>query len=409
MPTIGEAATINGDDETLDGRAKRLWMALVGKCTGLGIPVRKVGSAEGYLYNGSINAIAGEVWPHLLVKDGRESPVSKSFVATLKNHLKGNKNVNFDVVRGSLFVSAIYHEPKVKTGRGNPISFIVEPDEMSILDKSKKIWTSARNYCSNKNRPVQVIEGVSFWECDKPLNYFVKGQFPELHDYERQKKPIYDFLRSTTNAVNVGSKTDESMKDGEHHWLIRDDWCEAGTKVVFRSPKAPDSIDKRAARLTEKEAGEDRVPAPVVVTTKATPEATPVPDPVPAPKPTPPVEEEIKCPHDGCSYVAKGVNSLNAHSKVHRTPAALKQVIEAVEQGIKDAAKVTALTTKVESLTDDLARTKAELDIARTQGDASTLIELLTDVLSKCSNGTISPMRAVADVDDLLRTMKGQK
>src|SRR4051812_20271898 len=127
MPSIGESAHFTGDDNTLDGRAKTLWAALVAECTRRKIPVRRTPHGEGYLWNGSLQAVAAVVWPNLRSTKGKSGSPNASFVSTIRNHLKSNKNVIFAQDRGQLFISAVYHEPKVKQDRVQPVGYLTAP------------------------------------------------------------------------------------------------------------------------------------------------------------------------------------------------------------------------------------------------------------------------------------------
>lgn len=477
MPALGESAHISGgDDNSVDSRAKRLWFEMVQECTKRKIPIRRTPHGDGYLWNGSLQAMAIQVWPNLM-QGGRMATPQKSFIAEIRNHLKANKNVLVSPERGQLFISAEYHEPKTKkktTRQTETLS--TNTAEMTVIDRARAVWAKARAHAGEKNCDTVEYEGVLFWKVEKPLAYFINAVLPDLHSWEGGRAPIYDFLRSTCNAVNISR---DPTTDSEHAWLIRDSWSEASTVVIFRSVN-PDRIDQRAAKLTPHEAGEDREPAPVEVRhIEARPEATTEEETVSE-------EPTFPCPEPGCGQSFKSQNSLNAHRASHSkgkpippgqgfivlpdgrvkcdecdatfkeaasipghkkqhynerrdaeierlkrdnrrlrnlktddvditTEAALRHLTEQVENAMDANAKIAGLNEQVSKLRDDLLAARdalkekeAELAEASTKkdGDSSTILDLLQGIVDQVNSGKIAPIRGMADVDDLLRTLR---
>lgn len=485
MPSIGEAAHVSGgDDNSVDSRAKRLWFELVQECTKRKIPIRRTPHGDGYLWSGSLQALAVQVWPNL-VRDGRMTTPQKSFIAEIRNHLKSNKNVIVSPERGQLFISAEYHEPKTKkkqTRRTDVLSS--NTIEMTVIERARSVWAKARSHATEKACETVEYDGVLFWKVEKPLSYFINAVLPDLHAWEGGRAPIYDFLRATCNAVNVSR---DPSTDAEHAWLIRDAWSDSSTVIIFRSVN-PDRIDQRAAKLTPHEAGEDREPAPIEVrrieeaTTKAqkkeedvTTDATPTT-----------TEETFPCPEPGCDQKFSSRNAMNGHLAAHRgksvvppgtgfitlpdgrvkcdecdaifkeassipghkkqhwnerreaeverlqrevrrlrnlkttdvnltAEAALKVVTEQIENAMSANTTIERLKEQVSKLQDDLLAandalraTKTELDNTSKSGDLSTTLDLLQSIVDGVNSGKIAPIRGLADVDDLLRTLRGE-
>ena len=471
MPALGEAAHITGGDDSIDAKAKRLWFEIVQECTRRKIPVRKTPHGEGYLWNGSIQAMAANVWPHLQ-REGRMSTPAQQFVSEIRNHLKANKNVTYEQTRGQMLVSAKYHEPKKKSSRV-PVSPTLTADtlEMTVPDRARAVWSKARTHCEERGCITEEYEGVLFWRVEKPLSYFIHAVFPDLHAYEGGRAPIYDFLRATANAVNISK---DPTVDAERAWLIRDTWNESNTVLLFRSVN-PDRIDQRAAKLSPHEAGEDREPAPV--------EVRKIEDTMTEAAPT-----EFPCSE--CEFVGTSVNSLNAHSAKHKKrsaplhvtsgfitlpdgrvkcdectatfadagsipghkkthynerreaeigrlerevrrlraaktgditltiEAALRTLQTHIDEAQSSTAKSQHLNEQVSKLKievrdlrqerADLKRRVQELE-ERPTGVDSTVVELLSGIVDQVNSGKIAPIRGMADVDDLLRTLRTEQ
>lgn len=314
MPSLADTARI-ATPNTVEGRAKQLWMELVKEAAAHKIPSRKTKEGEGYLINVSLAVVGNNLWGNK----------AADYLRTAKNHLKKTKNVIYTTETQQLFVSATYNErtPKKKTQR-----LAQNTMEQTILDRARSVWANARAHVERNGYPSEVYEGVLFYRVDKPLAFFISAVFPDLLAYEGGRRPIYEFLRATCNAVNLHSRLqeDESIT-GQHAWLIRDTWNEKGTVILFRT-LTPDAIDKRAQKLTPREAGEDRPPSPVEVRqVQPTKEGTVVTAPKPAPpqfsastQPAPvkqdnPEKNEYPCPT--CDRVFDTPNGRNAHTQVH--------------------------------------------------------------------------------------------
>jgi hypothetical protein len=480
MPSIGEAAHVSGgDDNSVDSRAKRLWFELVQECTKRKIPIRRTPHGDGYLWNGSLQAMALQVWPNLM-QSGRMATPQKSFIAEIRAHLKHNKNVLVSPERGQLFISAEYHEPKTKKKQVRQSATLsTNTAEMTVIDRARAVWAKARGHAGDKNLETVEYEGVLFWKVEKPLSYFINAVFPDLHAWEGGRAPIYDFLRSTCNAVNISR---DPSTDSEHAWLIRDSWSEGSTVVIFRSVN-PDRIDQRAAKLTPHEAGEDREPAPVEV--RRVEEA-----PTEAKKEETVTTEEdqstttFTCPEAGCGQTFASRNAMNGHLAAHRGKAvvppgtgfiklpdgrvkcdecdaifkeaasipghkkqhynerreaenehlkrevrrlrnlktadvnltvegALRVLTEQVENAMTANSTIERMKEQVSKLQDDLVSARdalrekeAELANANKGGDLSTTLDLLQGIVDGVNSGKIAPIRGLADVDDLLRTLR---
>jgi len=472
VPALSDAAHISGGNDSIDAKAKRLWFEIVQECTRRKIPVRKTPHGEGYLWNGSIQAMAAQVWPNL-AREGRMTTPAQNFISEIRNHLKNNKNVTFEQTRGQMLVSAKYHEPKKKSSRV-PVSPTLTADtlEMSIPDRAKAVWAKARTHVEERDCTTEEYEGVLFWRVEKPLSYFIHAVFPDLHAYEGGRAPIYDFLRATANAVNISK---DPTVDSEHAWLIRDTWNENGTVLLFRSV-SPDRIDQRAAKLTPHEAGEDREPAPVEVrkveeamTETASKNEFPCPDcdfvgisinslnahsaKHKGRRPSPVhstitgfitlPDGRVKC--DECDSTFKDASSIPGHKKTHynerreaeigrlerevrrlrvaktgdinlTVEAALRTLQTQIDEAMSSHAKVQALNEQVSKLkteVSDLRQSKRALETQLKEQannpsgtDVTTVVELLSGIVEQVNSGKIAPIRGMADVDDLLRTLR---
>jgi hypothetical protein len=469
VPALGEAAHITSGDDSIDAKAKRLWFEIVQECTRRKIPVKRTPHGVGYLWSGSIQAMAVQVWPYLL-REGRMSSPAQGFISEVRNHLKANKNIIFEQVRGQMLVSSKYHEPKKKSSRASVTpTLATDTLETSIPDRAKAVWAKARSHAEDRGCQTEEYQDILFWRVEKPLSYFIHAVFPDLHAYEGGRAPIYDFLRATTNAVNISK--DPSI-DSEHAWLIRDSWNDSATVLLFRSV-SPDRIDQRAARLSPHEAGEDREPAPVEV--RKVEETM-----------TAEADTSFPCPEPDCDFVGRSPNAVNAHSAAHkRTPivvvtgyttlpdgrvqcdecsatfkeagsipghkkqhynerreaeigrlerevrrlraaktgditltveAALRTLQTHLDEAMTSTIKTQHLNEQVSKLKDEvrelrqerltLRQTVQDLENKPAGTDASTMVELLSSIVDQVNSGKIAPIRAMADVDDLLRTMR---
>jgi hypothetical protein len=140
---------------------------------------------------------------------------------------------------------------------------------ITIYEKAKKVWKGATDYAKAKGVPVGIYDGVEFFLIDdKPLKYFIGKHYPKIQHYSGPggTQEIYDFLRSTGNYAR------ERQDDDTSAIIVRCEFAESGGPVQWRSPRSAVSDWQREqarkeAKVTAKEAGEDREPAPVVVTT----------------------------------------------------------------------------------------------------------------------------------------------
>ncbi len=167
---------------------------------------------------------------------------------------------------------------------------------------------------------------------------------------------VRSYLKSTGNVV-VLSKVEKYR----YRIFIREEWNE--TPLVKGSPKEPDSIDRRAEKLTADEAGETREPAPV----------------------------EFKCVRCVPPSVWGSQPALNAHMALHKndqkkeTP---KPKIYAVSLGESQAAILTVLlknggiVSHVKgATTQKIARQDPRLRGKTNQSLGSTMIKLENDGL----------------------------
>lgn len=375
---------------------------------------------EGYHYTGNLAPIMDKLWPSLHSGKNTRRSTARSFIATIKQHLKAHGNL---VPSGDgWFVRSEYREGAGRAVVQHPILGTIEDvPEITLLDRAKSVWFRAREYCAQNTRPTRNVEGVVFWEADKPLAYFLKQVWPELTAYEGGRQPIYDFLRSTANAVNVGAKHDDEMiGTAIHSWLIRDEWNEAGGTTVFRTlTREPTAADRREARLSTHEAGEDRPAMPVIIT-KATQEAVnDMPNSTPANKPTNQQEaannadsEEVslKCDHPGCDYVGKNAYALGGHRRSHSNDkdgtmarktalAVMRDTIDALASKDEEIARLKAEAEEGAQVRQEL---RNQLAAAENSGDDKARVDLIRDVMTRVQQGALTPFRALGEIEDAL-------
>jgi hypothetical protein len=140
---------------------------------------------------------------------------------------------------------------------------------ISIQEKAFRVWKGATDYAKAKACQIGLYDGVEFYVIDdKPLKYFIGRHFPKIkhHLGAGGTREIYDFLRSTGNYARERDDDDTSII------IVRREFSNGGSEVIFRSPRrAVSEWEKEQARkerkVTPHEAGEDREPEPVVVTT----------------------------------------------------------------------------------------------------------------------------------------------
>lgn len=140
---------------------------------------------------------------------------------------------------------------------------------ITVYEKAKKVHKGATDYAKAKKVPIGLYDGVEFFIIDdKPLKYFIGKHYPKIQHYSGPggTQEIYDFLRSTGNYAR------ERQDDDTSAIIVRAEFAEVGGPVRWRSPRGPVSEwqaeqARKEAKVTAKEAGEDREPFPVVVTT----------------------------------------------------------------------------------------------------------------------------------------------
>lgn len=205
--------------------------------------------------------------------------------------------------------------------------------DISIYEKAKKVWKGARDYAVAEGKSLLSINGADFYLVDdKPLAYFIGRHYRKIQHYAGPggKQEIYDFLRSTGNYAR------ERQEDESSVFVIRAEWSESGAEVVVRNPRKAVSDYERErlrkeSKVTPKEAGEDREPAPFIVTHKEpeqvidldsrrTPADVPSIDPEAAAALAREQERKaaLTCPEcmtDGKEYVAKNPQGLSGHRR----------------------------------------------------------------------------------------------
>lgn len=378
MPTIGSTAQIVGDDNTTEGRARRLYAEIIAEIHSKGVKVRSTPHGNGYLWNGNLTTLAAKCWPNLTIEPGRTGPASKQFLEVIKKHLRDSKNVIWVQERGQFYVSPEYKEARVSKKASvrnvppapKPTPGKVDLAQESITDRAKRIWERARQACEAANAPTETYSNVEFWVCDKPLAFWIKAEFPELclpametqPNFEKYKRPLYDLLRATTNAVNIGSKYDDRMKDGEHHWLIRKEWHDSHEQFenIFHIE----------------------------------PEVEPIPEPEPE------VEQPLVV-----ESVERTVEPepLDPFVALDRLREVLNAFIDLQTENSMLEAENTRLNAEVVRLSGENETLQAGIEEARS-GDA--VVSLIEEVLASIYEGNIGMSRAIADVEDIIRVSK---
>lgn len=142
----------------------------------------------------------------------------------------------------------------------------------SIYEKAKKVWKAAKDYAVATGRPLLLQGDAEYFLIDdgKPLAFFIGKVLPKIKYYDGPggQREVYDFLRSTGHCVR------EKQEDETSLWIVRTEWTDNGVAVVVRHPRKAVSDYERErlrkeSKVTPHEAGEDREPAPVTVTTIA--------------------------------------------------------------------------------------------------------------------------------------------
>jgi hypothetical protein len=360
MPSVGSTATISGDGRNTEDRARRLYTEILADIATKGIRTRSTPHGLGYMWSGNLATIAAKCWPDLTITPGRTGPASKQFLETIKKHLSASKNVVWVQERGQYFVSPEYKEPRVKK-KASPA--VVDLATESVTERAKRIWNRAWQYCESNNASVETYSDVEFWVCDKPLAFFVKAEFPELclpamqteSAFERYRRPFYDLLRATTNAINAGAKhLPGSMVEGEHKWLIRKDWHDSheAFQTIFPSVE------------------EEPEPEPVVE------EPTPEPEIV---------VESVEVTQEAVEDLPRYALEI------------LTGVVQANANLISENERLEAEVVRLREENASLAQQVAETT------DGATILGLLDEVLSGVYEGNIGMGRAFADVEDIVK------
>lgn len=479
MASIASTAHITGDDSSTEGRARRLYAEILADVHSKGVKSRSTPVGIGYMWSGNLSQMAARCWPGLTIEPGRTGPASKQFLEVIKKYLRDSKNVVWVQERGQFYVSPEYKEARVKkTAKTAVLPADSTLAQESITDRAKRIWERARQYCEQVNADVEVFKTIEFYNCDKPLAFFVKAEFPELCmpamqtevAFEKYRRPFYDLLRATTNAVNVGSKYFENMADGEHHWLIRKDWHSSheafnqvfdfpadeavipaparlysvqplllviGTEIRRKPTAQGDKVTiwkvvhlpKDGPVVLEGISGpglDTRLPIStdelardweVIVQTKPAPKAPKAPKVKPEPKPVEkpkrvcawkdcenfadPAVEGISGPFDEwlCSYHDEFPVPTSSI-----TPRQSLDVLGAMVRANED------LVTENEMLESEVERLRTENEALQVgieeAKSGNTVIELVEEVLASIYEGSIGISRAIADVEDIIRTAK---
>jgi len=148
------------------------------------------------------------------------------------------------------------------------------------------VWRTLRTACERNGVAVKKVwQDNDGYQLSISLHGVIMALWPEWSMMERREfsnktQPIYTYLKHSANARclhSPGRNTTELPL-----WWIRTEWFGGQAIVVpaMHHPRDPDR-DRRERRLTPAEAGEDRVPGPVVVTAA---EATTAPPAMPEPE-----------------------------------------------------------------------------------------------------------------------------
>lgn len=143
------------------------------------------------------------------------------------------------------------------TGRTGAID---TPEERAWL-----VWTRFKEASEGDPTKQKVIGGALVIGQMKAHARFLFPEAPWGNDEAEQDfmRPVYRYLRASGNAYvlrrNIGGSPHMS------EWFLSDSWRDQPAAAPPKKRRVPDAIDKRAAKLTAHEAGEDRAPAPVTV------------------------------------------------------------------------------------------------------------------------------------------------
>lgn len=151
-----------------------------------------------------------------------------------------------------------------------------------VEDKAWLVWRSIRTGIEQAKAPrveafgtFEVRKGVDGYRVKVSLNQVILALWPEWSMLDKSElsdvtQPIYAYLKTSGNAVCVQNPGKNSGTVPV--WWVRDEWF-GGQAIVVPQTHHPRErsagVDRRPTpeeRLTPHEAGEDREPAPVVVT-----------------------------------------------------------------------------------------------------------------------------------------------
>lgn len=362
MASVQSTARVVPNKSAIAANARKLYDEIMTDIKESGIRTRSTPHGIGYMWNGSISQIAHRLWPELTIETGRTGPASKKFLETIKKFLVDTKNIIWLPERTQYYVSPDYKEARVRKG-----ATTTAPAQESVTARARRVWERARAFCETGDMPTETYTGVEFWHSDRPLAQFIKAEFPELYmpsmernqgHFEKYLRPLYDLLRATTNAVNVGSKHFEEMQDGEHHWLIRKEWHDS--HEAFQMVFPPTVVEVQESDVI------DTVEAAAVPVIEAPEELT--------------------------------------HIEAVLTP---KQAVEVLYKLINDHKDLEAAHAEAKATVERLTTENAELNVElKARVDGKLILELLEGVLNRVYDGSIGISRALADVEDVIRQAK---
>lgn len=159
--------------------------------------------------------------------------------------------------------------------------FIDPYPHWSVFEKSKKVWKAARDYAAATGKPLMETGGAEFYLIDdKKLAFFISKVLPKIRERyhgEGGTREVYDYLRSTGNAVHENAEDETSL------WVVRTQWSDEGAEVIIRNPRRAVSDYEKEQQRKERKLREEevsqrlRAPQDDLVITKVKPDPEPAP------------------------------------------------------------------------------------------------------------------------------------
>jgi hypothetical protein len=323
----------------------------------------------------------------------------------------------------------------------------------TVEEQAKLIWAEMVSACKGRHLPIaQTRNGAGYFWIGS-IQSFATQILSHLGSNKKPIGSLRQFLKASGNVITVEQDTD-SHGNPRNRIFVRAEWNSAiAIPVRGGGGTGKDRIDIVAERLTPHEAGEDRDPPPVQVRRRPTPTPTERTDPLvcticgkkwdtsnarnahmaahrktDVPLSGSPTEQETEAPVPTLTPEVPTVTTSSGRGLVDILQEALASASTVQErlslqmiENSKLSGRLAQMEAELTSVLADNRRLQQEgtqratpeatvtitgvdvdPNVAQLAADRGALIELFAGVIDNFNNGEIGPVRALADLAELL-------